>query len=119
MKINFSQVPAADVDVFGEDGLFGPDAEGNYYYNYVEFGTNPGGTDEIAIVDGCGRFMPIAVENLPELIRVLRELNTISQAIKSAEKITDYATSNAEGYSNEDGIEYEPLCDPTSWPFHN
>ena len=119
MKINFSQVPAADVDVFGEDGLFGPDAEGNYYYNYVEYGTNPGGTDEAAIVDGCKRFMPIMVDNIPDLIRALQEIYNISQALKSAERITDYVTSNAEGYTDETGIEYEPLCHPTCWPFHN
>lgn len=119
MKINFSQVPANDVDVFGDDNLFGPDKDGNFYYHHVEFGTNAAGTDEAVIADSCGRIMPIAVETLPELIRVLREINTISKTLKSAEKLHDYTTSNAEGYSNEDGIEYQPLCDVASWPFHN
>jgi hypothetical protein len=119
MKINFSQVPANDVDVFGDDNLFGPDESGNYYYNYVEYGTNPGGTDEVAIVDGCDRFMPIMVDNIPDLVRALKEIYNISQALKSAERITDYVNSNAEGYTDETGIQYEPLCNSTSWPFHN
>lgn len=119
MKIMFSQVPANDVDVFGEDGLFGPDQSGNFYYNYVEYGTNPGGTDEVAIVDGCDRFMPIMVDNIPDLIKALQEIHTISQALKSAERITEYVTSNTEGYTDEDGIQYEPFCNSTSWPFNN
>lgn len=119
MKINFAQVPHDDVDTFGDEGLFGPDHEGNFYYNYVEFGTNPGGTDEVAIVDGCGRFMPIAVENIPELIRVLREINSLSFQIRSTQEVTDYVTSDAEGYTNDNRIQYEPVCYAASWPFGN
>lgn len=119
MKINFAQVPAADVDMFGEAGLFGPDEAGNFYYNYVEFGTNPGGTEEVAIVDGCNRYMPIAVENIPDLLVVLIEVYTISQSLKSAEKIQDYVTSTREAFKDENGIQYEPLQNFANWPFRN
>lgn len=119
MKINFAQVPANDVDVFGDESLFGPDSNGNFYYNYVEYGTNPGGTDEVAIVDGCDRFMPIAVDNIPDLIRALQEIHNISQALKATERIAEYVNSNAEGYTDDTGIDYEPICNPTSWPFGN
>jgi hypothetical protein len=71
MKINFAQVSASDVDMFGDEGLFGPDDNGNFYYNYVEYGTNPGGVDEVAIIDGCNRYMPIAMESVPALIDAL------------------------------------------------
>ena len=96
MKINFAQVSAADVDMFGEEGLFGPDVAGNFYYNQLEFGTNPGGTDEIAITDGTNRYMPIAVDNLPELIVALREIVRIADEIKFAKEITTYVESDAE-----------------------
>lgn len=96
MKINFAQVPAADVDMFGEQGLFGPDARGNFYYNTLEYGTNAGGTDEVAITDGCDRYMPIAVDNIPELIVALKEVLRIADEIKFAKEITTYVESDAE-----------------------
>jgi hypothetical protein len=119
MKINFAQVPANDVDTFGDEGLFGPDESGDFYYNYVEYGTNPGGTDEVAIHDGCNRFMPIAVENIPDLIAALDECYKISQSLRMAEKTEAYVTSDTQAYVTETAIEYEPLQNTTSWPFHN
>lgn len=96
MKINFAQVSAADVDMFGEEGLFGPDESGNFYYNTLEYGTNTGGTDEVAITDGCDRYMPIAVDNIPELIVALKEILRIAGEIKFAKEITTYVESDAE-----------------------
>ena len=119
MKINFAQVPANDVDTFGDDNLFGPDDDGNFYYNYIEFGTNPGGTDEVAIVDGCDRFMPVAVDSIPELIRALNECYNIAKALESAERIEDYVTSQAQAYVTNDCIQYEPIQNVASWPFTN
>jgi threonine dehydrogenase-like Zn-dependent dehydrogenase len=115
MKINFAQVPAQDVDTFGDDNLFGPDESGNFYYNYLEFGTNPGGTEEVAIVDGCDRFMPISVDNIPELIAALAEVYKISQSLEAAQRIEQYATSNAQAYVTESHIEYESVRDTASW----
>lgn len=96
MKINFAQVPAADVDMFGDEGLFGPDFAGNFYYNYLEFGTNPGGTDEVAIADGCGRYMPIPVENIPNLVDALLTVYRMHLTQKSAQDELDFITSDDE-----------------------
>jgi hypothetical protein len=108
MKINFAQVPAADVDTFGEEGLFGPDVRGNFYYNQVEYGTNPGGTDEVAISDGANRYMPIAVDNIPELILALREIVRISEEIKFAKEITTYVESDAEADVDNNQVKHRP-----------
>jgi hypothetical protein len=108
MKINFAQVPHADVDAFGDDSLFGPDKSGNFYYNYVEFGTNPGGTDEVAITDGCGRYMPIAIDNIPELIAALTEVARISNTITLAHQLEMYAESDSEAYVENDQVRHDP-----------
>jgi len=121
MKINFAQAPDTDVDMFGDDDLFGPDDEGNFYYNFVEFGTNPGGTDEVAIHDGCNRYMPIAVENIPELVRALSEIYKISTHIRSVELIKEFVESDQEGYAAENEVFYasKSVSQTTSWPFRN
>jgi hypothetical protein len=108
MKINFAQVPHADVDTFGDTNLFGPDKSGNFYYNYVEFGTNPGGVDEVAITDGCGRYMPIAIENIPELIAALTEVARISDKLILARQLEMYAESDSEAYVENDKVRHDP-----------
>lgn len=119
MKINFAQVSAEDVDMFGDDGLFGPDDNGNFYYNFVEFGTNCGGLEEVAIADGCGRFMPISVEHIPELIKTLAEFYKISTNIKATQLIQEFVESDTEAYATEYEILYQeqPVSGSTSWPF--
>jgi len=96
MKINFAQVPADDVDMFGDEGLFGPDDDGNFYYNYVEYGTNPGGMDEVAITDGCNRYMPISMEHVPCLIDALLTAYRLHLTQKSAETELEMIASNQE-----------------------
>lgn len=108
MKINFAQVPATDVDTFGDDNLFGPDASGNFYYNFVEYGTNPGGTDEVAIVDSCGRYVPIAVENIPELIAALTEAARFSDTLTLARQLEMYVESDSEAYVENDQVRHSP-----------
>lgn len=96
MKINFAQVPAEDVDMFGDEGLFGPDINGNFYYNFVEYGTNPGGTEELAITDGCNRFIPIAMENVPNLVDALLTVYRMHLTQRSAQDELDLITSDHE-----------------------
>jgi hypothetical protein len=108
MKINFSQVPANDVDLFGDENLFGPDNNGNFYYNYLEFGTNPGGTDEVAITDGCGRYMPIAVDTIPDLVAALEEVARISGTLNLARQLEMYAESPSEAYVENDQVRHDP-----------
>jgi hypothetical protein len=108
MKINFAQVPHTDIDTFGDDNLFGPDQAGNFYYNYVEYGTNPGGTDEVAIHDGCERYMPLAIETIPELIAALEEILRISAEIKFAKEVTTYVESDAEANVDNYQVKHNP-----------
>jgi hypothetical protein len=96
MKINFAQVPAQDVDMFGDESLFGPDSSGNFYYNYVEFGTNPGGTEEVAITDGCNRYMPISVDHIPSLIDALLTVYRMHLTQQSAQSELEFITSDDE-----------------------
>ncbi len=119
MKINFAQVPHEDIDMFGEDNLFGPDESGEFYYNFVEYGTNPGGTDEVAIVDGCNRYMPIAVDNIPDLIVALVECYKIHLEISAASRTQEFVESTSEAYVNSSKVKYEsePLSQTAGWPF--
>lgn len=107
MKINFAQVPHEDIDTFGESGLFGPNDSGDYFYNYVEYGTNNGGLDEVSIVDGCGRYMPISVEHISDLIVALEEIQSLSDTIKAGEALAYYAESNHdEAYVDNTSVKY-------------
>jgi hypothetical protein len=108
MKINFAQVPHDDIDTFGDDNLFGPDVNGNFYYNYLEFGTNPGGVEEVAIHDGCGRYMPIAVDSIPDLVAALTEIARISDQLTLARQLETYAESYSEAYVENDQVRHDP-----------
>ena len=119
MKINFAQVPHTDIDHFGDEGLFGPDESGNFYYNYVEFGSNPGGIDEVAIVDGCARFMPIAVDNIPELLVALRECYNIAMNLRDANAIENAVNSDMQTYVEVTHVEYEPIPATTGGHFRD
>lgn len=92
MKFYFGEVPHTDIESFGMDGLF--ENNGNYYYNCVEFGTNPGGRDEISIQDSCGRMVPLAVSHLASLIAIAEECTSILKDIKQAEEIVEMLESN-------------------------
>jgi len=69
---------------------------GEYYWNYVEFGTNSAGLDEFVIHDGCQRMIPICVEHIDDLIAALTRVKEISDTIKQAERYTELAESDAE-----------------------
>ena len=119
MKINFAQVPHEDVDMFGEENLFGPNEDGEFFYNYVEFGTNPGGMDEVSIVDGCNRYMPISVEHIPELVVALSECYKIYCELNLAENTKEYAESDSEAYVHNSQVKHdtESVSQASSWPF--
>ena len=96
MNINFAQADSADVDNFGDKCLFGPDESGNFYYHTVEFGTNPGGTDEVVIADGCGRSIPVCVEHIPDLVAALLEVQRINVTLTLGKQLTAYVESDAQ-----------------------
>jgi hypothetical protein len=107
MKIYFSQVPHTDIDTFGDDGLFGPNKDGDFFYNQVEFGTNPGGTDEVAISDGCDRYMPISIESIPDLIVALETCYNTKTQMDNLNKVIAVVESDTEAYVHEDHIHYD------------
>lgn len=119
MKINFAQVSHEDIDMFGEDNLFGPDAAGEFYYNFVEYGTNPGGTDELAIHDGCNRYMPVSMDHVPDLIKALSECYKIYAGLESAQRIQEIVESDTQAYVNDSRVKYEtePVSQTAGWPF--
>lgn len=92
MKIYFGD---ASEDMFA-DGLF--TCNSNQFYYGVEHGTNPGGMDEVVIFDGCKRYLPIHMDAIPELIAALQEVQKIGEAVKTANKLTERAESNVQGY---------------------
>lgn len=85
MKIYFGKADQHDVGLFGDEGTFSIDRNGEtfMFYQGVEHGTNPGGMDEVRIFDGCNRSIPISIEQVPELIEALtycyNNYNTINQ----------------------------------------
>ena len=107
MKIYFSQVPHEDIDTFGDEGLLGPNKHGDFFYNQVEFGTNPGGIDEVAISDGCNRYMPISIESIPELIRVLDFFYNSKVELDKRDRVLAIVESESEGYVHEDHFHFD------------
>ena len=95
MKIYFGD---ANDDIFA-DGLF--TCNSNQFYYGVENGTNPGGLEEVAIFDGCKRFIPIHIEAVPELIAALQEVLRTNEAVKQANQLKERAESNIKGYVTE------------------
>jgi hypothetical protein len=110
MKINFALVSEENLEFDGTEDLFGPDDYGNYFYNTVEFGTNPGGLDEVTIHDTCERYMPISIEAIPELVMALQECYRIAQHLKKAEEVQEAVLAeDTEAVVTDDGIEYKPF----------
>lgn len=83
MNIYFGR---ANEDEFDISDLFEVDEHGetNYYYNGVEFGTNPGGVEEVRIFDTCNRSIPICVESIPELVAALQHCWNMHQRYEAA-----------------------------------
>jgi hypothetical protein len=105
MKIYFNQVPDNDVEFFGDDGLFGPNDADNFFYNYVEYGSNPGGLDEVAIVDGCGRMIPLNMEAVPDLVQALQKAYDTWAQINFGTKLQQIAqNSEVEMYVEDNEI---------------
>lgn len=107
MKIYFSQVPHEDIDTFGDEGLLGPNKAGDFFYNQVEFGTNPGGLDEVAISDGVGRYMPLCVETIPQLIQALEFFYNTKMKLDAYNKVMAIAESKTEGYVHDDHLHFD------------
>jgi hypothetical protein len=104
MKIYVGYIDSSEVDEFGEEGLVGPNSDGNYFGQYVEYGTNPGGMDEVAIGDGCGRMVPVCVETLPDLIAALQEVQNNVQKIAEAKRLKRQMKSDGVAYVEDEEV---------------
>jgi len=101
MKIYFSEV----LDLSDTDETF--EYNDSYFYNYVEFGTNAGGMDEVAIVDTCNRYMPISIEQVPGLIKALQSCYNLHMKVLKAEELKILAESDEAAYVEYDEVQYD------------
>lgn len=102
MKIYFGS-QHKDV-VFDTDGMFSSKTDSDYYFYYgVEFGTNPGGVNEVSIFDGCDRKVPVDIESVPELIEALQRCYNIHEKLEEAEELK----LNLEDNNYEDSIVFD------------
>ena len=92
MKYFIGQVPAADLTNFGSDGLFKHNDE--YYYNVIEFGTNPGGMEDFVIADSIGRSVPLSIEHIGVLIEALEDIQESLEAIQRGKEVEEFINSN-------------------------
>lgn len=104
MKIYVGQVAQDEVDAFGEDGLIGPNSDGNYFGQYVEYGTNAGGLDEVSIGDGCGRMVPVCIETLPDLITALQEVQSNAEQISAAKRLKKQMKGDGVAYVEDEEV---------------
>lgn len=106
MKFYFGQVPERDVETFGAEGLYYN--EDNYYYYCVEFGSNPGGVDDIVLRDTAGRMVPVATQYMLELATILAECNNIYCELENARALVQ-ELENLEGTASVvgDNINYD------------
>jgi len=81
MKYYFGRVPPRDVDTFGNDGLF--ENDGEFYYNSLEIGTNPGGMEDFMLSDSVGRQVPISVDHIEALITALTDIQETLEVIEA------------------------------------
>jgi len=87
MKYFIGKVPNEHVETFGSDGLF--EYKGEFFYNSVEFGSNPGGTEDFTISDTCGRSIPLSVDIIDVLIGTLVDIRCTLHTLEKADEIQD------------------------------
>ncbi len=87
MKAFFAEVSPEELFNYG-DSVFTVETETGevkYFEHVVEYGSNPGGTDEFVITDSIGRYVPINIDNLDTLIDILTDLRDTIDAVLDAE----------------------------------
>jgi len=102
MKIYFGS-QHKDV-VFDTNGMFYTITEPDFYFYYgLEFGSNPGSTDEVLIFDGCERKIPVDIESVPALIEALQHCYDMHQQLEDAEELK----LNLEDSNHEESIIFD------------
>lgn len=86
MKIYFGAVPS-EFENDNEGAFTSSSSENTKFYYMVEFGTNNGGTDEFVIRDSVGRFVPLDMENVSNLVRALTAVANAYDALQLAESV--------------------------------
>ena len=99
MRFFIGKVPARDVEMFGEEGLY--EYDGDLYYHMIEWGTNPGGSEDFVISDGIGRSIPLSTDHLDALIEAFVDIRDTLQIVE------DGKAAEAAIYSEDDIRTYE------------
>lgn len=95
MQIYFGAVPQDQV--FDADAMFVSEQDDdNYFYYGIEYGSNPGGKDEVLVYDGLDRMVPIDIESVPAMIRALETAYLLHTSAKSAQDFLDRVNSIVE-----------------------
>ena len=71
------------------------DCSDHLFYYGVEFGSNPGGFEDLVIYDGIGRSLPVDIESVPALIRTLQQVLEASKNIDYLENLKEYISNEA------------------------
>lgn len=101
MNIYFGRAPEDEFD-FSDLFEIERNGETEHYYQAVEFGTNPGGTDEVRIYDTCNRSVPISVDTIPELVEALNHCYNMHKRFIKAKEDLELAETHAVAISEED-----------------
>lgn len=81
MQIYFGAVPQDEV--FDADAMFVSEHDNdNYFYYGIEYGSNPGGTDEVLVYDGLDRCVPVDIESVPAMIEALQTLYALHRSVQ-------------------------------------
>lgn len=88
MQIYFGAVPQDEV--FDADAMFVSDKDDdNYFYYGIEYGSNPGGTDEVLVYDGLDRYVPVDIESVPAMIKALETAYLLHTTVAKAQAQID------------------------------
>ena len=95
MQIYFGAVP--QTQVFDADAMFVSEKDDdNYFYSGIDYGSNPGGKDEVLVYDGLDRMVPVDIESVPAMIKALETAYMLHSSAKSAQEFLDRVNSIVE-----------------------
>ena len=84
MKIYFGQVDSSN-DTTGTEFQH----NGKQFYYCAEYGTNPGGTEDVLISDSIGRMLPVDISALSDMIATLNQVLVTSAVVELARETVD------------------------------
>jgi len=84
MKFFFSETDTSIMDA--NDTFIDPETGKSYEY-CVDFGHNAGGTEEVVIRDAVGRYIPVDLGSLPDLIELLAVILGTKATLENADAL--------------------------------